>query len=405
VAATSKIILPPMGVKLRFYWLLPRFSASIYGGIRRIAGVFWIMRLRAGPAALSFKAVLNLAAVLSLWSTSAVAANITLAPWGDDPAQAIVAIEGDLVRGDDVKFGAQVGRLTKAIVAFNSDGGNLLAGITIGKTIRLKSFATAVLDGQRCASACALAWLGGTSRFMSRKAHIGFHAAYIEKEGRQSESGVGNALVGSYLTQIGLSETAVVYLTLADPTDMTLLTLRDAEKLGIEVFPFEDQAPATKPAPPVPSREATNQEISGRARAFIKEINSRLARINAAEWVSQLYADEVISYGKPRSRRDLVTEHRLYTEQWPERTYNIQDRSMNAVCGDSRPNPAQAVPQAPVECIVTGTMEWTTRSLARNAAASGLSAFTYVLRPSGNTFIIKEVDAVPRRPTTHTSAY
>ena len=94
----------------------------------------------------SFKAVLNLAAVLSFWSTSALAANITLAPWGDDPAHSIVAIEGDLEVGDHVKFRTQVGRLTKAVVVFNSHGGNLLAGIEIGKTIRLKSFATAVLD-------------------------------------------------------------------------------------------------------------------------------------------------------------------------------------------------------------------------------------------------------------------
>jgi hypothetical protein len=126
----------------------------------------------------------------------------------------------------------------KAIVNFNSDGGVLLDGIAIGKTIRLKSFSTAVLDGKRCASACALAWLGGSPRYMGRTALVGFHAAYIKKEGLPS-SGVGNALVGSYLTQIGLSETAVVYITQAAPTELTLLTLRDAEKIGIEVSPFE----------------------------------------------------------------------------------------------------------------------------------------------------------------------
>jgi hypothetical protein len=302
----------------------------------------------------------------------------------------MVAVEGDLEVGDHVKFRTQVGRLTKAVVVFNSRGGNLLAGIEIGKTIRLKSFATAVLDGLRCESACAFAWLGGSPRFMERGAQIGFHAAYIEKAGRPSESGVANALVGSYLTQIGLSENAVVYITQAAPTEMTWLNLHDAKQIGIEVLPFEEQTPA----PPVTSREAPNQEISSRARLFVKEINSRLSRINAAEWVGQLYADEVISYGKLRSRREIVTEHRLYTEQWPERSYSIQDKSMHAVCGE-----------VPVECIVTGTMEWKGRNVARNVAASGLSTFTYVLRSSGDTFIIKEVDAVPRRPTTYTTAY
>jgi hypothetical protein len=106
-------------------------------------------------------------ALLAL-STSSLAASISLAPLDNDPAHATVLVVGDLLPGDDIAFRTHVGRLTKAIVAFNSDGGDLLAGITIGKTIRLKSFATAVLDGQRCASACAIAWLGGSPRLMAR---------------------------------------------------------------------------------------------------------------------------------------------------------------------------------------------------------------------------------------------
>lgn len=92
-----------------------------------------------------FNAVLSLAAGLCLWSTSSFAAKISLSPLGDDPASALVTLEGDLEAGDQNKFRTQVGRLTKAFVVFNSDGGNLLAGIEIGKTIRLKSFATVVL--------------------------------------------------------------------------------------------------------------------------------------------------------------------------------------------------------------------------------------------------------------------
>jgi hypothetical protein len=201
-------------------------------------------------------------------------------------------------------------------------------------------------------------------------------------------------LLGSYLTQIGLSENAVVYITQAAPTEMTWLSLRDAEKIGIEVSPFEQQTPATKPAPPVPSREASNQEMSNRARLFVKEMNSRFTRTNAVEWLGPLYADEVIHYGKLRSRAEVVTLHRLLTERWPERSYSIYDKSMNAVCGESRPGLA---------CIVTGTAESAARSVARNAAMSGLEDFTYVLRPSGDTFIIKEENFSQRRPPTYTS--
>src|SRR5713101_1190793 len=89
--------------------------------------------------------------VLLALSTSSLAASISLAPLplDNDPAHAVVFVEGDLRSGDDIAFRTHVGRLTKAVVAFNSHGGDLLAGIAIGKTIRLKSFATAVLDGQR----------------------------------------------------------------------------------------------------------------------------------------------------------------------------------------------------------------------------------------------------------------
>ena len=83
---------------------------------------------------------------------------------------------------------------------------------------------------------------------MQRGAKIGFHAAYIENRGSRTESGVGNALVGSYLTQIGLHEASVIYVTKAAPTQLTFLTLQDAQRIGIEVLPFEQYAPTTEPA-------------------------------------------------------------------------------------------------------------------------------------------------------------
>src|SRR5262249_21057478 len=329
-------------------------------------------------------------------STSSLAANISLTPLDNDPAHAWVAIEGRFEAGDEIKFRTEVGRLTKAVVAFNSDGGNLQAGIEIGKMIRLKSFGTAVLNDLRCASSCVFAWLGGSPRFMERGAQIGFHTAYTVNEGRASESGVGNALVGSYLTQIGLSETAVVYITKAAPTQMTFLTLQDAGHIGIEVLPFERHALTMKPAydpPPlkwgdvrITPREIPldHQELSKRALSFVNEIHSKWSETNAAglAWLDTLYADEVDFYGNTISRAEVLTEKRLFTERWPERNYRIQPNSMNAVCGKDYYRPG-------MECIVTGTVKWQTRSSTRNAIASGLAGFTYILGASGETFIIR----------------
>ena len=361
----------------------------------------------------NFNSVLNLAAVLCLWSNSSFAANISLSKLNDDPAHALVTVEGDLEAGDHNKFRTQVGRLTKAVVVFNSDGGNLLAGIEIGKTIRLKSFATVVLDGLRCASACAFAWLGGSPRFMERGARIGFHAAYIESGGRAAESGVGNALLGSYLTQIGLSENAVMYITQAGPRQMTWLTLPDAKQIGIDVLPFETQTaspqpkqpPAEQQTPAQPSpRETSNQTISNRAQLFVKQMYSQFARTNTVEWLRPLYAQQVLFYGKLISRDEVLSSLRLEIEKWPERNYRLQDTSINATCREGRLGAVEPVP-APMECTVTGRMSWVGRSLARNSLArGGVDGFTYVLRPSGDTFIIKEEQLFPVVEPTYTPA-
>ena len=68
------------------------------------------------------------------------------------------------------------------VVALNSDGGSLLAGMTIGAMIREWGFQTEVNNydertklGGRCFSACALAFLGGHQRSISDQSTIGFH--------------------------------------------------------------------------------------------------------------------------------------------------------------------------------------------------------------------------------------
>ena len=116
---------------------------------------------------------------------------------------------------------------TKTTVEFRSKGGNLLAGIRIGSLIRAKKFATVVPDGTQCASACALAWLGGIRRF------VGEHSRVVNKAGGPVESGSGNAILGAYLNQLGLSEKAILYITHAVPTSMQWLRKRGSPAVVI----------------------------------------------------------------------------------------------------------------------------------------------------------------------------
>jgi hypothetical protein len=174
----------------------------------------------------------------------------------------LITVLGDFLAGDEKTFTTVALPLDNAVVDFGSGGGSLITGIQIGKAIRLKGFVTIVHDENTCASACAIAWLGGSRRFMSATAHVGFHAAYLKNNGEILETSVGNALVGAYLAQLGLSEGAVIYMTTKAPQDMQWLTFPDAELYGIEVRQYypDDKTSQSSPAPEMPQpSEAPSQ--------------------------------------------------------------------------------------------------------------------------------------------------
>ncbi len=179
-------------------------------------------------------------------------ASIDVAPV-DGGEKGLVTITGPLEYSDIEQFQTKTSGLTQALVMFSSDGGNLEAGIQIGRMMRLKGFLSLVPDGARCASACALAWLGGSKRLMGATGQVGFHAAYVLKDGVASTTSGGNALVGAYLNQIGLPDRAVLYITTPSPDEIAWLKLEDAESLGIDVGLFTPEKTTTS-APSVPTR-------------------------------------------------------------------------------------------------------------------------------------------------------
>jgi len=187
--------------------------------------------------------------LLAVW-TSAKAADIKVTAGN---GLAVVSVEGELTFRDEDVFTDKVLRLKEAVVMFDSIGGNLIAGIEIGKAIRLKGFSTLVPDDTLCASACALAWLGGKTRWAGPDARIAFHAAWKLENGRRVETGSGNALVGAYLQSLGLSEDAIIFVTSAPPDGAEMLSFQKAEAIGLNVRKFEIPAgaqAATRPEPP-----------------------------------------------------------------------------------------------------------------------------------------------------------
>ena len=175
-----------------------------------------------------------------------------------DNGALIVGILGQINPDDDDAFDRIVAGHSEVVVGLNSPGGSLMAGLNIGATIHNHGYATMVIDDTTCASSCALIWLAGSPRIMGPKARIGFHAASW-RDG--SVTGDGNALIGAYLTKLGLSYQTVVYLTEAQPDSITWLHPFMASTMGIAVKVLDPEPVRPPPvATPVLARPPVTQQ-------------------------------------------------------------------------------------------------------------------------------------------------
>jgi hypothetical protein len=321
-------------------------------------------------------AVLHVLAILVsvLAPPPAEAANIELRHLDAGPA--LVMVEGDLELSDIELFRNKVAPLSKATVAFRSDGGSLLAGIRIGMLIRVKSFTTIVPDAAQCASACAVAWLGGVHRFLGVGSKVGFHAAYVQKAGTTTESGPGNAVLGAYLDQIGLPEDAIVYITQAAPNSMKWLNLEEAAQHGIEValLPPPDAVPPPSELGAVAASQEPQTSLAGRATGLVLSLAAHWSEPNAETLraLDDLYVDKVFYHGKLTPRQEVLVDKRRFAERWPQRSYKIRPHSMSASC-----NPAADV------CRVQGVMDRELANPVSNTKSHDIASFDYSLTRSG----------------------
>ena len=317
-----------------------------------------------------------------LAANTAFAASIEVSRSQDGPA--VVVIQGPLVLDDIEDFRTKIMTLPNAVVALQSDGGSLVAGIRIGTLIRMRNFPTLVPNGSRCASACAIAWLGGTRRFLGERSQVGFHAAYRDDEGRPTETGVGNALLGSYLGQLGLSDTAVVYVTKAAPTTMTWLTAKDASNYGIDVSLLSANETTATTSSPV--GQQADQRIGEFVADWLKALS--LPDTQALESLTRMYANSVLYYGKPTSREMVLADKRRFFERWPERVYKLRPETLTTSCDAGA-------------CSLSGILDWNASSPVRMVQASGVAKFEYVVAIAGTLpRITSETSSVVERQNT-----
>ena len=161
-----------------------------------------------------------------------------------DPNFHFITVSGIIESDDGAKFSRIVEDTKHGFVILDSPGGSVLSGLEIGRQIKSKKLITGVPSSTLCASSCALIWLAGAMRYAEDSSIVGFHAAYVIRNGKQVETGVGNALIGAYLNELGLSDRAIIFVTQAPPEGIEQLTKFKGEQIGISYKSVAEISPA-----------------------------------------------------------------------------------------------------------------------------------------------------------------
>ena len=309
---------------------------------------------------------------VSFWAAELEAATISVA---SSESPALVIVKGELELSDAASFRTTVASLPKAIILLEGPGGNLIAGMAIGNIIRQRNFITFV--DTVCASACALAWLGGTGRFVSKDALIGFHAAYRKSDG--GESGQANALVGKYLGDLGLSYDAIAYITSASPRSMEWMTKAEAAAKGIEMSIYD---PAAKEA------DTTEQQLSKRAGDFLNQLYTAVNANNNVgfTFLGSVYADTVNYFGETLTRDQTYEKVTRFFERWPDREYRPRKETVKINCTVRT-----------LACSLNGILEFSAKSMERNEHSAGTATFEFDItfaNAKGQPKVTKEGGAV-----------
>lgn len=331
---------------------------------------------------------------LSLLSINAFPASIVVKERGDYKFPTI-SISGPIENMDGDRFSSIANQYTNAIVELDSPGGSLLSGIQIGTVIRLRSFHTLVRNEKTCASACAYAWLAGTERYVQPAARIGFHAAYVLENGDTRETGVGNALLGSYLSRIALSDEAIVYFTSAAPNDMNWLNHQVATQLGLnikEFSPSEVRNASNSRANSSPGGEQRLEATADLALRTTEMLKRYFSHWSADDKLALRFFDETLApsvdfYGERRTKKSIIREKLAIMKRWPARAYIERPDSVKVNCD-----------QTLKRCKVVGIIDWVVKSETRNAIASGISEFLFVVDyQTGSARVTSESGSVLQR--------
>ncbi len=206
-----------------------------------------------------------------------------------DEGRAFIVAYGDFAFTDDYSmFPALVHSSGAYVVTFNSPGGNPTKAMEFGRLVRTLGLSTLQLRASQCASACALAFLGGVLR-VAEPGAIGVHKSFFIPEAAISTDVAVSrvqqltAETMGYMGEMGVDPALLQIALSYESDDLRYLSKSEMEKYRVvttgvstgpssqpQPIPPPASPPATQPqvaiAPSTPPSIAIPEAKSGRVR-------------------------------------------------------------------------------------------------------------------------------------------
>jgi hypothetical protein len=142
-------------------------------------------------------------------------------------------VTGVIGPGSYEEFRAAVARSTPELVVIDGPGGVLGEALLIGEEVRRRHLSTLVSSHRSCASACAVVFLSGRTRYVGDGAVVGLHSASFA-DGRADPE--ATAVMADYLREVGVPSATLRRMSHTAPSDIRWLTAAEKKAMGIRTY-------------------------------------------------------------------------------------------------------------------------------------------------------------------------
>lgn len=151
----------------------------------------------------------------------------------NDDDQSVLLVSGVIGPGAHRQFRAALSGGAPELVVLDGPGGILGEALLIAEEVRRRNMNTLVATNRRCASACAIVFLSGRTKYLGSGAAVGLHSASYA-DGRADPE--ATELMAAYLRELGVPNSTLRNMARTAPNKIRWLTKAEQRAIGIRAY-------------------------------------------------------------------------------------------------------------------------------------------------------------------------